>query len=313
VEIASAAADFGDDRIRWSNANVSVNGITVRGSADAALRCDGPDVCPMHFNVSIPSLDAATLQSALLGAGRHGELLESILAQVERKTSPWPAMSGQAQIENFAMGSLVLHNVHSSLSVQEQRVEIASLDGSALGGTIHATGKVEASGSRPQYSLDTNWSGVNVAQVAALFEEKWAASGVLDGGAKLVLDGYSASDLASSAQGTFHWTWSAGSLLAPGSAGGAKVVNASLKPGVSPGLNPGLSPGRFSQWSASGSVANGTLTLTKAGVANPVSGTISFDRKLDLLWPGAPDSQPVLLGGTLVHPVIVSQDAGVDR
>jgi hypothetical protein len=57
-------------------------------------------------------------------------------------------------------------------------------------------------------------------------------------------------------------------------------------------------------------VANGTLTLDKAGAANPVSGTISFDRKLDLVWPGATDAQPVQLGGTLAHPVIGSGDTG---
>ena len=133
VEIASAAAEFGGDRVRWSNMSVSVNGIAVRGSADAALRCNETDVCPMHFNLDIPNLDAATMQSALLGAGRHGELLETILAQVERQTSSWPAMSGQAQVESFALGTLALHNARVSLSVQDHQVKIASLDAAALG------------------------------------------------------------------------------------------------------------------------------------------------------------------------------------
>jgi hypothetical protein len=305
VEIASAAAEFGGDRVRWSNMSVSVNGIAVRGSADAALRCNETDVCPMHFNLDIPNLDAATLQSALLGAGRHGELLETILAQVERQTSSWPAMSGQAQVESFALGTLALHNARVSLSVQDHQVKIASLDAAALGGSVHASGTVEASGSRPRYSLDTSWSAVSVAQVAALFNEKWAASGTMDGGAKLVLTGYSSANLASSAQGTFHWVWNSGSLLGPTGTGAAKVVNTSL------GADP--NPRRFGQWSASGTVANGTLTLDKAGAANPVSGTISFDRKLDLVWPGATDAQPVQLGGTLAHPVIGSGDTGGSR
>jgi hypothetical protein len=305
VEIVSAAADFSDDRVRWSNANVTVNGIAARGSADAALRCNGPDPCPVHFNVDIPNLDAATLQSALLGAGQHGELLDTILAQVERKTSPWPAMSGQAQVENFALGTLVLHDIRSSLSVREHRVEIVSLDAAALGGSVHTTGTVEAAGSRPQYALEANWSGINVSQIAGLFAEKWPASGVLDGGAKLVLQGYSSSNLASSAQGTFHWVWSAGSLAASSNPNGGKLVNASL--------GAGLNPGRFSQWSADGNVVDGTLTLTKTGATNPVSGTISFDRKLDLVWPGASDAQPVHLGGTLAHPVIESAETGVNR
>ena len=289
IQIAAATADFDDGRIRWSNANVSINGVPVRGSADAALRCDDNAVCPAHFNLDISALDAATLQSALLGAGQHGELLAEILAKVERPTARWPAMNGQAQVDSFALGDLVLHNLRGEISVEDHRLQIMSLDAAALGGSVHATGTVEASGAQPQYVLETSWSGVNVAQIAALFKEKWPASGTMSGGAHVVLQGYSAPDLASSAQGTFHWVWNAGSLVAGGAPPGGKVVNVALN------------AARFSQWSASGTVANGTLTLDKTGAANPVSGTISFDRKLDLAWPGA---RPVHIGGTLTHPVV---------
>ena len=296
VEIASAAADFGDGRIRWSNANVTINGVVVHGSADAALRCESGAICPAHFNLDIPELDAATLQSALLGAGRHGELLDTILAEVERKTAAWPAMNGQAHVGTFALGPLAVHDLQGSMRVQDHRLEITTLDGAALGGSVHAIGTVETSGSQPQYSLDANWSGINVCQVAALFKEKWPAAGQMDGGAKLTLQGYSASALASSAQGTFHWLWSTGALVAP--AGGGKSVAVSL------------SPARFSQWSARGTVGNSVITLDRAEPANPVSGTISFDRKLDLVWPGGGGAEPVHLGGTLARPV--DAPVGVD-
>jgi hypothetical protein len=296
VEIASAAADFGDGRIRWSNANVSINGVVVHGSADAALRCESGVICPAHFNVDIPELDAATLQSALLGAGRHGELLDTILAEVERKTAAWPAMNGQAHVGTFALGPLAVHDLQGSMRVQDHRLEITTLDGAALGGSVHATGTVDTLGSQPQYSLDANWSGINVGQVAALFKEKWPAAGLMDGGAKLTLQGYSASALASSAQGTFHWLWSTGALVAP--AGGGKSVAVSL------------SPARFSQWSARGTVGNTTITLDKAEPANPVSGTISFDRKLDLLWQAETASEAVHVGGTLAHPAVESPEPG---
>jgi AsmA family len=291
VLIAAASADFDGGRIRLSNASATINGVAVHGSADAALRCDSETVCPAHFNLDIPALDAATLQSALLGAGRHGELLETILAQVERKSAPWPAMNGQAQVDSFTLGDLALHDVRSAISVEDHRLQITSLDAAALGGSMHATGTVEASGSQPEYVLEANLGGINVAQMAALFKEKWPASGVMSGGAQLVMKGYSSADLASSAQGTFHWLWNSGSLMgiAPS---GAKAVNVAL------------SPARFSQWSASGTVGDGALTLNTTGVANPVSGTISFDRKLDLVWRSAAGAEAVHVGGTLAHPAI---------
>ena len=68
-------------------------------------------------------------------------------------------------------------------------------------------------GGHPAYSLDLNWSGISVSQSAAIFHEKWGA-GTVSGKATLALEGYSASDLASSAHGTFQWDWVNGTLVA---------------------------------------------------------------------------------------------------
>ena len=292
MEIASATVNFGGGRVRWSNANVSINSVAVRGSADAALRCDAAAVCPVHFNLDIPQLDAAALQSSLLGAGRHGELLNAILAEVERKTSPWPEMNGQAHIGSFMLGTLVLADVRSSISVEDHRLQITSLDASALGGSMHASATVEASGSKPRYSVEADWSGMNVTDIAELFKERWPATGVMDGGVHLVLQGYSLSDLADGAQGTFHWLWHAGSLMDTAATASGKA----------------FTPVRFSEWSAGGSIAGRTLALNKAGAANPVSGTVSFDRRLDLLWPGAMSAAPIHIGGTFQNPAVMNAE-----
>ncbi|MBB6142947.1 hypothetical protein HNQ77_000891 [Silvibacterium bohemicum] len=297
VTITSATASFGGGKISWSNANVLVNGVAIRGSADTATRCESTEPCATHFNIDIPQLDAAALQSALLGAGQHGELLERILAEVERKTAPWPTMDGQVHIGAFALGDLILHNTLASISVKDHRLDITSLDAAALGGSAHATGTVEASGSQPQYSLAITWSGVDVGQVAALFDEKWPASGRMDGGTDLTLQGYSSSDLASSAQGKFHWRWNAGSLAV----NGGEVANVAF------------APSRFTQWNATGAVADRALTLNKVGTTNPVSGKISFDRKLDLTWAAGRAGTPLHVGGTLAHPAVENVTAGVTQ
>ena len=293
VKIASAAANFGDGRIRWSNMNITVNGIAIRGSADAAMRCESGATCPIRFNLDLPELDAAALQSALLGAGRHGELLDTILAQVERKTASWPAMNGQTHVGSFMLGDLALDNVRTSLSVEDHHLQITSLDAAALGGSTHVTAAVDASGSQPQYSVEADWSGINVTGIGGLFQEKWPASGVMDGGLHLTLQGYSRSDLAGTAKGTFHWLWHSGSLMASSGESAAK----------------GITPAHFNAWSASGTLSDRTFTLNKAGAINPVSGTITFDRKLDLQWPGAAASTPMHIGGTLAHPVQVNDVA----
>lgn len=284
VAITAAALDFDGNMLHWSNANLSVNGVDLHGSADFPLTCAPDAECPAHFNLDLPNLDAATLQSSLLGAGRHGELLDTILAQVERKTAPWPASTGQVETGNLQLGTLLLHNVRAAINIREHRLEIVSLDAATLGGELHAAGTVDASAATPHYALDLNWSGINIVQASTLFHEKWTATGTMDGGAHLSLQGYATDALASSAEGTFHWVWNTGSLL-----------NGPSTPG-----NPFL-PTHFNRWMASGKIAGKQLTLDHATAANPVSGTITFDRKLDLEWPGK-NEQGIRLTGTLTKP-----------
>jgi hypothetical protein len=286
VAITNAALDFDGSTLHWSNANLIVNGVTLHGSADFPLTCAPEAECPAHFDLDLPNLDAATLQSSLLGAGRHGELLDTILAQVERKTAPWPASTGQVEASSLQLGTLILHNVRTAMNIREHRLEIVSLEAATLGGELHAAGIVDASGATPHYALDLNWSGINIAQASTLFHEKWTATGIMDGGAHLSLQGYAADALASSAEGTFHWIWNTGSLLSgPSTSGNA------------------FQPTRFNRWMASGKIAGKQLTLDHATAANPVSGTITFDRQLDLQWPGK-DEQGIHLTGTLAKPAI---------
>lgn len=293
LEIAAASAGFDGGRVRLSNISASVNNIAIRGSADAALHCDVPAICPAHFNLEFGEIDAAALQSALMGAGRRGELLQTILAEVARRNVPWPTMDGQATIGTLNLRTLALQNVHASIGVDDHRIQIQSFDAATLGGTLHATGTVDATGSQPQYALEASWSGVSVPQMASLFDEKWSAAGAMAGGAHLVFRGYSTNDFAASTQGTFHWLWNSGSLIAledlPADAG---TINGSLN------------PAHFRQWSASGVIQNSTLTLNKPSVANPVSGAITFERRLDLAWPRAFGPGAIHVGGTLVHPIV---------
>jgi hypothetical protein len=284
IDIAAAALDFDGSTLHWSNANLSVNGVALHGSADFPITCAPDAECPAHFNLDLPSLDAAALQSSLLGAGRHGELLDTILAQVERKTAPWPASTGQVGATSLQLGTLALHNARASMNIHEHRLEILSFDAATLGGELHAAGSVDAAGAAPNYVLDLNWTGINIAQASALFHEKWAATGIIDGGAHLSMQGYASDALTSSAEGTFHWVWNNGSLLS----GPSTPANS-------------FQPTRFNRWMASGKITGKQFVLDHATAANPVSGTITFDRKLDLVWPGK-NEQGIHLTGTIAKP-----------
>ena len=320
VEIGSATANFSADQITWTNAAITVNGIAAHGSYTRSLACpaqedctgsrsdSGSDLPAGHFDLEIPTLDPAALQSALMGAGRRNEFLSAILSQVGRSARPWPLLDGTVHIGSLTVGDLVLRDAHGAIAIRANRLGITSLNAAALGGSVKLTGTVQTASGRPFYSLDVNWTGTSVPQIAAIFHENWGA-GVVTGHASVTLEGYSASDLADSARGTFDWDWTRGSIgsatsLAADGSGPAALREASLASPQTANPSPAnFSPARFAHWKASGTIAGKALKLEPSAGANPVTGTIAFDRSLDLSWP-AESGRTLRIGGTLANPAV---------
>lgn len=309
LEVVTATAQFGDGTITWANASISVNGIDGKGSASYPTACADPAGCAAQISLDFPALNAAALQSALLGAGRHGEFLEAILSRVESPAPPWPAINGTIHAGTLSVGTLKLTNATASVSVRDHRLNLLSLDGTVLGGSAHASGSVQAVSGGPQYALNLTWTGIKLADAGGLFHENWGV-GSVDGHAALNLHGYSG--LASTATGDFRW-------IINGRWGGDWTGTAS---GVEPSPldtvetlagKTGKSHKSGPQWVASGTIADQTLQI-KSG---PAKGSISFSRKLNLLWNQqsktsqdetvSPDTLHIV--GTLAHPTIAPNHA----
>ena len=287
IEIDTATAQFNGDTLTWANAAISVNGIEAKGSASYPLACVDPQGCPAQINLDFPALDLAALQSSILGAGRHGELLEAILSRVESPGPAWPALNGTIHAQTLTLNSWKLTNATASINVRDHSLNLLALDAATLGGATHATGSIEAASGGPDYALNLTWTGVKLAEAASLFPDKesstakWGA-GTISGQTTLKLHGYS--DLASTATGTFQWTlngdWSATPLL------GLPKKKSKPQP-----------------WQAAGTIANQTLILQQG----PAQGTIAFDRTLDLTW--TTPTAPIHLAGTIAHPAIAAKPA----
>ncbi len=311
VNIASATANFSANEVTWTNAAITVSGIGAHVSYSHPLGCPANEDCslpgyeppPGHFDADMPTLDLASVQSTLMGAGQHNEFFNAILAQVGRSSAPWPALEGTVHSGTLTLGTLVLHDARATLAIHGNRLGINSIDAAALGGSIKVTGSVQTDTGQPVYSLNCTWTGVSVPQIAAMFHEKWGA-GTLGGNASINLQGYSAADLAASAHGTFAWDWTRGSLVgASGAALAAKAPAALRETSLSRPLGPGFSPAHFARWQTSGTIASRALTLDPSAEMNPVTGTISFERTVDLSWPMA-DGQRLRVGGTLASPAV---------
>lgn len=261
VEIASAQVVLSPSQIVFSPVSATFQKIPVNLSLTIPAHCSDA-TCAPEFSLTVQDLDAASLQSALLGAGEHNELLQQILARLERNKPEWPTLNGTVQMGTFTLGPLTVHDASGRLHIEGRKVEFLTLDGRTLNGVLHATGAMDASGT-PKYSFDAQLTHANAATIASLWHGE-KATGTIGLHTHLEMSGYSADDLQHSAQGTFQWDWTQGSLAA---------APAALE--------------HFDHWNANGVIRNAHLVLEKSQVTrgaakSDVAGDISFDRKLNL-------------------------------
>jgi len=227
----------------------------------------------------------------LLGSSEGGELLRQILDRIDRHPVKWPDLSGTVQIGELSTGRLVVRDAIGAIDVSGNLIKIRSLNGHLANGTVHLAGMVDASGDQPEYRLDAQVTNAAPSALAGIFEERWG-SGVANFSAQLRMSGFDAKDLAQSATGTLHWNWTKGGLAAE------TPLPVAAQPFV-----------HFDQWSADAAIADSTITITHSLLARgkeaiPLSGTITFDREIDLKGGSAADA--VAITGTLEHPEVKS-------
>jgi hypothetical protein len=262
LEILSAQAALTPERIVWNPVSIIFHKIPATLSLTSPVPCNSP-ACIREFSLSMPQLDAAALQSSLMGGGEHGEFLQQILETFGRTKIQWPALNGTIRAAIFTLGALTLRDASCSLHIEGRHVQFTSVEAHALNGILEANGSMDATGRSPHYSIDARLLHANTAGLATLWREP-PLSGTITANTHLELAGYSTDELAQSAQGTFHWDWTQGMLT---------LVPAALT--------------HFDHWSADGTIKNRQFSLTDSQVVRgpikqTVAGTISFDRHSDL-------------------------------
>ena len=289
VEVQSAQITLSPDEIAWQDVSLTWQKIPMQGSIHFPAICNQPVACPATFALTTGPLSAAAIETAIAGNsgnGLLGQLLNNALGG--NHLTPWPSLRGQIRCDALDLGQLPLHHVAASVSVDQSTLTLTSLDTAMLGGTLHGSAEMSMDDGTPRWKLNLRVTDAESSQIAAIFAERWG-SGVISAETALTMSGYRTEDLASSASGDFSFTWRNGSLANPDAIGN----------------DPAL--GRFDRWTAKGTVAHNRLILAggvmaRANKTIPLSGTISFDRELDLTL-GNPD-EGVKIGGTLAQPLL---------
>lgn len=268
--------------VTWNSAAFTIGNVSGSFSASYTTLCQAA-VCPARFTLNLPKAGVPQLLAAFTGSDAHGALWADLLAHLNEGHRDWPTATGAIAIGELTAGPLLMQKVLASVTVTGANLKIASLDATTLGGKLHAQGSIFAGGDSPAWHLDLNGSAIALPKLAALFHEHWPASGTANLQSSFSMNGWNPSDLASSATGTFTFSWLHGSL------------------GDAPPLN------RFAAWTAHGALSSNQLTIAGStlihkGAKTPTSitGAIGFDRTLNLTL--ASPSLTANLTGTLAHP-----------
>jgi hypothetical protein len=298
LRIASAQAILSPTQMEWTNASISYGKLEAQGTLEYPTLCASGLTCAGHFSLVFPTLDLAALQSTLLGTSEGGQLLRQILDRIDRHSVKWPDLSGTVRVGALSTGKLVVHDATGALDISGSSIKIRSLNGHVANGTMHLAGSVDTSGDQPEYQLDVQVTNAAPSALGSIFDEHWG-TGLANFSAQITMSGFQAQDLVRSATGNLRWDWTKGGLAA----------EEPLPVAAEPFLH-------FDQWSADAAIAESTIKITHSLLARgpeaiPLSGTISFDREIDMK--GGSAEHPFAITGTLQHPEVKAIEEQVEN
>jgi hypothetical protein len=264
VEIAQAVLRLGGGAIVWDPVEFSDGPVKGTASLQVPLDCEAGQECLPQLDLRFDELDAAELQTALLGAQQKSTGLSALIDRFSSSNAPaWPRINGTVEADTIKLGPITLENATVSLRVLTTGAEFTSLEGDLLGGKVHATGKL-AQGDKPAYVFEgelEKLSGPAVCELMALR----CSGGTIDGKGKVELSGFTDGDLAASAKGTLHFEWRHGAF----------EENPAAENQIPKALT------RFDRWSADATIANNGVELAPSDAQQGtrkvgVSATVTF-------------------------------------
>ena len=218
VEIAQATLHFEPAAMRWDEVDFAYGPVKGNATVTVPVRCaasqtESTTACAPDFEVHFGELDAKVLEAALLGAREKGTLLSSLIERLNPTAAPsWPALNGRISADSLVLDPVTIEKASASVIFASDHAEISGLQGNLLGGQAQGSGTVQWAGDdvkQPVYSVAARCERLNAAAVGQLLGQRWSGGPVtIDGKVELV--GFTDADLAASAKGTLHFSWSRG-------------------------------------------------------------------------------------------------------
>ena len=272
VQIAQATLNLSRGLLRWDPVAFTYGPLKGTATLDLKTGCAPSEICRPQFTVALGALNAADLQTTILGVQQKGTLLSSLIDRLHPSSAPpWPALEGSVKADSLVIGPVTLNAPTAQVRIEPAGAQITSITAGLLGGRLEATGSFTRAASdkdKPGYSFDGKVENLNAAVVGQMLGQRWiggtiSASGTVD------LEGYTDKDFAASANGTLHFEWARG------------TVSAIVGTGESRTEAPPVSLTRFDRWSGDAAIASGAVTLGENLVtlrlhSDSIAGSVKF-------------------------------------
>lgn len=272
VQIAQATLNFSRGEVRWDPVVFSYG--PLKGTATLALKtiCAPGETCRPQFTVALGALDAAILQTTILGVQQKGTLLSSLIDRLHPSSAPpWPELDGSIKADSLVLGPVTLNQLAAEVRIVPAGAQISSIAAGLLGGRLEASGsftRATSDNDKPAYSFDGKLEKLSAAEVGQLLGQHWTG-GAFNASGNVDLEGYTDKDLGTSAKGAVHFEWVRGAVNGKAATGKSR---AAVLPAVLT---------RFDRWTGDAAIASGAATLGENQILlgshkESVAGSVTF-------------------------------------
>jgi hypothetical protein len=272
VQIAEATMTLSSDEVRWDPVAFSYGPLKGTAALEVKTHCATVRLCHPVFNVSFGALDAADLETTILGAQQKGTLLSSLIDRLHTSSAPpWPEFDGTIKADSLILGPVTLSEPVAEVRILGSGAEITEISAGLLGGRLDATGSFTRAASdqeKPGYSIDGKIEKMSATAVGQLLGQRWTG-GSINANGRVDLAGYTENDFSTSAKGTLHFDWARGAVNANAPAANSRIA-----------FTP-VSLTRFERWSGDAAIASGAVTLGENHVqmglrTDAIEGSVKF-------------------------------------
>jgi uncharacterized protein involved in outer membrane biogenesis len=173
------AVEFPEAVVSLTGKTASASGSFVYGALTGTASVNGirnscaGSECAPEVEIHLGSVDAATIEGALLGAPEKKTLLSPLMDRVRSsQPTPWPDAAVKVEAESLALGPVTMHKAVLAMKLKGKELTLESWQAGLLGGEAKGTGRAGWNGSQLAYTIEGSFSGITGAQLGALLDRE---------------------------------------------------------------------------------------------------------------------------------------------